>query len=51
MMTFKKPYALRHRKTGFIWRGAESRAEARALKRMKGFKHEIVRTSTMQVVR
>lgn len=46
-----KPYTLRNKANGKTWRGAKTRAEARALKKMKNFMHEIVRVSDMKVVR
>lgn len=49
--TINKPYALVNRNTGKVWRGAETRAEARMLKRDAGFKHVIVSMATRSVIR
>lgn len=50
-MNIAKPYQLRNKKTGAAWRGAKTRAEARALKKSKNFMHIIVRTSDEKVIR
>jgi len=44
-------YNLINRKSGKMFRKAPTREAARALKRAHGFKHSILNTTTMQVVR
>ena len=44
-------YNLINRKSGKMFRKAATREAARAIKRANNFKHSIVRTDTMQVVR
>ncbi len=44
-------YNLINRKSGKMFRKAPTREAARAIKRQHGYKHSILNTATMQVVR
>ena len=51
MLSVEKKYALVNKKSGKIFRKATTRDQARMLKRDAGFKHAILNTHNMEVVR